>query len=113
MDSVLLVARSLLAVVFVVAAIGKLADLAGSRQAMRDFGVPAPLAPALGTLLPLTELAVALASRGIDRLYSHQAEAYRAVRRGRNLVVVTPTASGKTLNLECGSLPAFAGGLPL
>jgi DEAD/DEAH box helicase domain-containing protein len=40
----------------------------------------------------------ALARRGIERLYSHQAEAYRAVREGRNVVVVTPTASGKTLS---------------
>src|SRR5476649_393934 len=43
------------------------------------------------------ELARALAARGIERLYSHQADAYNAVRRGRHLVVVTPTASGKTL----------------
>lgn len=39
-----------------------------------------------------------LVRRGIERLYSHQAEAYRAARRGRNVVVVTPTASGKTLS---------------
>jgi DEAD/DEAH box helicase domain-containing protein len=30
-------------------------------------------------------------------LYSHQAESYRAARSGRDFVVVTPTASGKTL----------------
>jgi DEAD/DEAH box helicase domain-containing protein len=48
------------------------------------------------------ELVAALASRGIDRLYSHQAEAYAAVRGGRHVVVVTPTASGKTL---CYNLP--------
>jgi len=45
-----------------------------------------------------------LASRGIDRLYSHQAEAIEAVRAGRDVVVVTPTASGKTL---CYALPAL------
>jgi DEAD/DEAH box helicase domain-containing protein len=50
------------------------------------------------------ELAVALAARGIERLYSHQADAYRAVRGGRHLVVVTPTASGKTL---CYNLPVL------
>ncbi|HKC18405.1 MAG TPA: DEAD/DEAH box helicase [Candidatus Dormibacteraeota bacterium] len=50
------------------------------------------------------ELVAALQRRGIDRLYSHQAEAYAAVRRGRNLVVVTPTASGKTL---CYNLPVL------
>ncbi len=39
----------------------------------------------------------ALAARGITRLYSHQYECYRHVRAERNVVVVTPTASGKTL----------------
>jgi DEAD/DEAH box helicase domain-containing protein len=50
------------------------------------------------------DLAAALASRGIESLYSHQADAYRAVRNGRHLVVVTPTASGKTL---CYNLPVL------
>src|SRR2546426_10948071 len=48
------------------------------------------------------ELVAALGRRGIERLYSHQAEAYDGVKRGRHLVVVTPTASGKTL---CYNLP--------
>jgi peroxiredoxin/uncharacterized membrane protein YphA (DoxX/SURF4 family) len=61
MDLVLLVARLLLAVVFAVAGLTKLADLAGSRQAMRDFGAPARLAAPLGLLLPLAELALAIA----------------------------------------------------
>ena len=45
-----------------------------------------------------------LVSRGIERLYTHQAEAIEAVRAGRDVVVVTPTASGKTL---CYALPAL------
>src|SRR5919107_1922608 len=57
----LLVARLLLALIFVVAGAAKLADRAGSRQAMRDFGLPAALAAPLGILLPLAELAVAVA----------------------------------------------------
>src|SRR5215831_1017894 len=57
----LLTARLLLAAVFLVAGIAKLADLAGSRQALRDFGVPARLAMPFGLLLPLAELAVAVA----------------------------------------------------
>jgi peroxiredoxin/uncharacterized membrane protein YphA (DoxX/SURF4 family) len=61
MEIALLVARVLLAVVFVVAGLAKLADRAGSRQALRDFGVAAALATPLGTLLPLAELAVAVA----------------------------------------------------
>ena len=50
------------------------------------------------------ELASALAARGIVRLYTHQADAYSAVRNRRHLVVVTPTASGKTL---CYNLPVL------
>src|SRR5437763_2584440 len=63
---------------------------------------PAVFAPLPSDLRP--ELAAALAGRGIERLYSHQAEAYDAVRRGMHLVVVTPTASGKTL---CYNLPVL------
>ena len=60
MDLVLLAARLVLAVVFVVAGVAKLADLPGSRQAMIGFGVPTSLAGVLGTLLPLAELATAV-----------------------------------------------------
>src|SRR5918992_6280688 len=59
MDGVVLLGRLVLAAVFVVAGLAKLADRAGSRQALRDFGVPAVLVTPLGTLLPLAELAVA------------------------------------------------------
>ena len=50
-------------------------------------------------------LAAALKARGIDKLYSHQAEAWSAVREGKHVVVVTPTASGKSL---CYTLPVVA-----
>lgn len=46
----------------------------------------------------------ALERRGIRRLYSHQAESFEAIEQGRNVVVVTPTASGKTL---CYNLPVL------
>jgi peroxiredoxin len=55
----LLVARLLLALVFAVAGVAKLADRQGSRRAIVDFGVPSALAAPLGLLLPLAELAVA------------------------------------------------------
>jgi DEAD/DEAH box helicase domain-containing protein len=45
-----------------------------------------------------------LASRGIDRLYTHQADAVEAVHAGEDVVVVTPTASGKTL---CYAIPVL------
>ena len=49
-------------------------------------------------------LAEALRRRGIKRLFSHQAAALEAVQGGRDVVVVTPTASGKTL---CYNLPVL------
>ena len=46
----------------------------------------------------------ALTSRGVDQLYSHQAIAIEHALAGRNVVVTTPTASGKTL---CYNAPAL------
>jgi len=53
-------------------------------------------------------LANALRTRGIERLYSHQADAWHAVQKGDHVVVVTPTASGKSL---CYTLPVVAGAM--
>lgn len=61
MDSMLLFSRLLLAGVFVVAGLAKLFDRDGSRQAIIAFGVPARFATSFGVLLPLAELAVAVA----------------------------------------------------
>ncbi len=49
-------------------------------------------------------LRAGLARRGISQLYVHQAEALEAVHAGQDVVVVTPTASGKTL---CYALPVL------
>src|SRR5215208_4816263 len=49
-------------------------------------------------------LKAAYAKRGIGQLYTHQAEAIQHTLTGRNVVVVTPTASGKTL---CYNLPVL------
>jgi DEAD/DEAH box helicase domain-containing protein len=46
----------------------------------------------------------ALRARGIDGLYSHQAQALHALRGGQDVVIVTPTASGKSL---CYNLPVL------
>jgi DEAD/DEAH box helicase domain-containing protein len=51
-----------------------------------------------------TRLRAALEQRGITRLYTHQADSFTAVEAGRNVVVITPTASGKTL---CYNLPVL------
>src|ERR1700675_3114426 len=50
------------------------------------------------------ELAAVYAGKGVGKLYSHQAAVAAAVHAGRNAVVVTPTASGKTL---CYNLPVL------
>ena len=49
-------------------------------------------------------LVEALRASGIDAPYTHQAAAYSAATKGTNVVVVTPTASGKTL---CYNLPVL------
>jgi DEAD/DEAH box helicase domain-containing protein len=90
-------------------AIQKLA--ARLEEAMQEPGSPiraihhqpakaAVWAPFPGALNPL--LRKALAERGIENLYSHQAAAVESSLAGKNTVVVTPTASGKTL---CYNLP--------
>src|SRR3954454_7535376 len=61
MDSFLLAAQLVLAAVFALAGVTKLLDLNGSRRALVEFGVPERAAPVAGLLLPLTELAVAVA----------------------------------------------------
>ena len=50
------------------------------------------------------DLVSAYAEKGISRLYTHQAEAAEAVHAEKNVVIVTPTASGKTL---CYNLPVL------
>jgi len=57
--------------------------------------LPSDLSPLLGS---------ALRSKGITQLYSHQAESWQSIRSGHDTVVVTPTASGKTL---CYNLPVL------
>jgi DEAD/DEAH box helicase domain-containing protein len=52
----------------------------------------APFPPALDS-----RLTRALQSRGIDQLYTHQADAIEHALGGRHVCVITPTASGKTL----------------
>jgi len=49
-------------------------------------------------------LVEALEKKGFARLYTHQYHSYEHLKAGRNIVVVTPTASGKTL---CYNLPVL------
>ena len=62
----------------------------------------APFPPALDA-----RLRSLLESRGIPQLYTHQAEAVEHALNGRDLVVVTPTASGKTLCYNAPMLHAI------
>jgi len=51
-----------------------------------------------------SDLSEACRGKGVKELYSHQSAAAELVRQGRNVMVVTPTASGKTL---CYNLPVL------
>jgi DEAD/DEAH box helicase domain-containing protein len=46
-----------------------------------------------------------LTATGIEQLYAHQADAFDAIRAGRDIVIATGTASGKSL---CYQLPVLA-----
>ena len=61
MTTLVLLARLGLSAVFLASALAKLGDRPGSRQAVRDFGVPEVLTDAISGLLPLAELALAFA----------------------------------------------------
>jgi DEAD/DEAH box helicase domain-containing protein len=66
-----------------------------------------PARPSVPAAFPTTldpRLHSALRTRGIEHLYSHQARCWELVEKGRSVVVVTPTASGKTL---CYNLPVL------
>jgi DEAD/DEAH box helicase domain-containing protein len=65
----------------------------------------ARLAPLPEALHPAVRQA--LARQGVTELYEHQAEAYEAVRSGRDVIVTTGTASGKTLAFNLPVLDAL------
>ena len=52
-------------------------------------------------------LVAALARRGIEQLYTHQSDAFAHVLARRNVVTITPTASGKTLCYNAPVLDAI------
>ena len=73
----------------------------GGVTALKHFPACEARTSPIPQFLP-TKLLEALEARGIAALYSHQARACELAREGKNVVVVTPTASGKTL---CYNLP--------
>jgi DEAD/DEAH box helicase domain-containing protein len=67
--------------------------------------VMSPKKPQFGILdKPLPEIVQKYLSSNNIRLFSHQAEAINRIRKNQNVVIVTPTASGKTLTFN---LPVF------
>ncbi len=78
-------------------------EYASCITAVREIpAVPGKMVPFPEDLSP--RLAEACRARGMESLYSHQGEAWVSARGGQHTVVVTPTASGKTL---CYNLPVM------
>src|SRR5215204_1252498 len=71
--------------------------------ATRYFPARAPVYAPFPSSLD-ARLVDALRARGIEQLYCHQARTWERVEQGKHVVVVTPTASGKTL---CYNLPVL------
>jgi len=81
-----------------------------SGSVKRCFTAERSLPPASPQYAPIPQdlpegLRSALSRRGIAELYSHQVKAIDAARAGQNVVIATPTASGKSL---CFHLPVLA-----
>src|SRR3954453_23014823 len=96
------------------AALDRLADGPVDRPDTPDLHVTAVRRlPAVGAeLAPFPDaldprLTAALQARGIAQLYTHQAEAIDHALAGRHTVVITPTASGKTLCYNAPVLDAI------
>ena len=86
-----------------------LARTEGSRRFRENATSITHIPASAGSFAPYPEwvnpnLHAVLARRGMSRLYSHQAQAVELIRQGRDVVLVTPTASGKTL---CYNLPVL------
>jgi len=77
-----------------------IAALGGTVTCRETFAARAAVYGPFGKISP--RLIAALKERGVDRLYSHQSEAAQCAMEGRDVVAVTPTASGKTL---CYNIP--------
>lgn len=75
------------------------AELVHPARAARFAPFPDQIDPALRD---------ALRARGVEALYSHQREAWESIHAGLHTVIVTPTASGKSL---CYNLPVMQAAL--
>ena len=72
-------------------------------------GVPAvPASLPAGVSSSFLDLGALLKSAGIEQLYSHQEQALAALASGRDVLTVTPTASGKSLIYMLPTLEALS-----
>jgi len=77
------------------------------RSRMVHIETTGPVPPRYGTLkTPLNDTLESYINQHRIRLYSHQCEAINRIRSGKNVIITTPTASGKTLAFN---LPVFEG----
>ena len=92
--------RIALSAIFGVAGVTKLLDLRGTREAVKNFGAPEPLVPALSILLPIVELAIAA---GLLFVATAQASALGAILVLALFIVAISVnlAQGRTHDCHC------------
>lgn len=100
MTGLLLAIRLVLAAVFTVASVAKLLDRPGSRQSMREFGVPPVLAGPLAIAVPVAELVCALALLATASAWWGAVGAL-ALLLVFTLAIVVNLAQGRTPDCHC------------
>ena len=92
--------RIALSAVFAVAGITKLLDLRGTRAAVKNFGAPVSLVPALALLLPIVELSIA-AGLLVDRAASFSALGALLLLAVFIIAISVNLALGRTHDCHC------------
>lgn len=101
MTVVVVLARLVLAVVFVVSAIAKLRDRPGTREAVQQFGVPAPLVGIVAAGLPLAELVCAALLVSADPGATVGAVAALTLLAAFTVAVVVNVVRGRRFDCHC------------
>ncbi len=112
-DLVVLLARLLLAGVFVISAATKLLDRSGSRAAVRDFGVPASVVGVVAAGLPVVELTCAALLVTVDPIATLGAVASALLLGAFTVAIVVNLVQGRRPDCHCfGQLSASPTGWP-